>query len=251
MDGLLGRAALPVDGGAGHVLGQVGGQPAGAGDVAGLPADGVDAAVDHVLDRAGVDAGAGHQRAQRVGAEVGGVDLAQPAAASPHGGADRIDDEGFSHGQISSGSGDALAVPGRIAVGAGEGPGALEVAVQVVLDGVADGAVALQRLAAAEAGGVGRHGLGHRDVARLHRGGGAAHRRAGEGELLERVGEVVLHRLERADRHAELLALLARSRRSGRACAGRARRAGRRRRGRAGRGRRPSVASRIGCSRAT
>ena len=152
--------------------------------------------------------GAGHQRAQRVGAEVGGVDLAQPATASPHGGADRIDDEGFGHRQISSRLGDALAVPGRIAVGAGEGPRALEEAVQVVLDGVADGAVALQGLPAAEAGGVGRHGLGHRDVAGLHRGRGAADRGPGEGELLERVGEVVLHRLERADRHAELLALL-------------------------------------------
>ena len=63
MDGLLRRAALAVDGGAGHVLGQAGGQPAGAGDVAGLAADGVDAAEHDVLDRARVDAGAVDERA--------------------------------------------------------------------------------------------------------------------------------------------------------------------------------------------
>src|SRR3546814_571995 len=50
VDGLLGRPALPVDGGAGHVLGQAGGEPACAGDVAGLATDGVDAAEHHVLD---------------------------------------------------------------------------------------------------------------------------------------------------------------------------------------------------------
>ena len=69
---------------AGHVLGQAGGEPAGAGDVAGLRADGVDAAEDHVLDR-----GAGRCRCARparvidVRAEVGGVDLRQAAAAPP------------------------------------------------------------------------------------------------------------------------------------------------------------------------
>ena len=85
VDGLLGRAALPVDGRAGHVLGEVGGQPAGAGDVAGLPADGVDAAVDHVLDRARVDAGAGH-RARAAGGRrgrPGGPGSARRPAARP------------------------------------------------------------------------------------------------------------------------------------------------------------------------
>ena len=62
VDGLLRAAALSIDGGAGHVLGKVGRQPARAGDVARLPADGVDAPVDHVLHRGRVDARAGHQR---------------------------------------------------------------------------------------------------------------------------------------------------------------------------------------------
>ena len=56
--GLLRRAALAVDGGAGHVLGEPGHEPRGAGDVAGLAADGVDAAEHDVLDGARVDAGA-------------------------------------------------------------------------------------------------------------------------------------------------------------------------------------------------
>ena len=55
---LLGGAALPVDGHAGHVVGQPGHQPGGAGDVAGLGADGVAAAHDHVVDGRRVDAGA-------------------------------------------------------------------------------------------------------------------------------------------------------------------------------------------------
>ena len=45
----------------------------------------------------------------------------------------------------------------------------LRIQVQVVLDRVADGAVALQRLAADEFGGVGRHRLGHRHVAAARR----------------------------------------------------------------------------------
>ena len=87
-------------GGAGHVLGQAGGQPAGAGDVAGLAADGVDAAEHDVLDRARVDAGALDEGAERVGAEVGRVDLAQAAAPAADRRADGVDDEGFGHGGI-------------------------------------------------------------------------------------------------------------------------------------------------------
>ena len=92
---LLGRAALPVDGHAGHVVGQPGDQPRGAGDVAGLGADRVAAAEDHVVDGARVDAGAGHQRADRVGGEVGGVDAGERAAALADRRADRVDDEGL------------------------------------------------------------------------------------------------------------------------------------------------------------
>ena len=57
------RAALPVDGHAGHVVGQPGDQPGGPGDVAGLRADGVAAAEDDVVDRARVDVGAVEQAA--------------------------------------------------------------------------------------------------------------------------------------------------------------------------------------------
>ena len=98
VDGLLGRAALAVDGGAGDVLGAAGHQPAGAGDVAGLAADGVDVAEHHVLDRAGVDAGAVEQGPDRVGPQVGRVDLAQAAAPLAHGGPDGVDDVGLGHG---------------------------------------------------------------------------------------------------------------------------------------------------------
>ena len=53
---LLRRPALAVDGGPGDLLGEAGGQPAGAGDVAGLGADGIEAAEDDVLHRRRVDA---------------------------------------------------------------------------------------------------------------------------------------------------------------------------------------------------
>ena len=73
VDGLLGGAALAVDGGAGDVLGEPGHQPARAGDVARLGTDGVDAAEHHVLDGAGVDAGAFDQRLDAWRTEVGRV----------------------------------------------------------------------------------------------------------------------------------------------------------------------------------
>ena len=56
--GLLGRAALAVDGGGGHRERQAGGQPGGAGDVEGLLADLADAAADDLADLGRVDAGA-------------------------------------------------------------------------------------------------------------------------------------------------------------------------------------------------
>ena len=70
---LLGRAALPVHGDAGHRLGQARGQPGGAGDVAGLRADRVHAAEYHVVYGLRVDAGAVQQRPDDVRAEVGRV----------------------------------------------------------------------------------------------------------------------------------------------------------------------------------
>jgi hypothetical protein len=77
--GLLGRAALAVDGGAGDVLGSAGDQPTGAGDVARLTTDRVDVAEDDVLDRTRIDAGALQERLDGGGPEVGRVDLAQRA----------------------------------------------------------------------------------------------------------------------------------------------------------------------------
>ncbi len=88
--GLLRGAALAVDGGAGNFLGQTGREPAGAGDVAGLGADGVDAAENNVLNGGGVYTRAGHQRRERMGAQVGRVNLGQTAVAPAHGGADGL-----------------------------------------------------------------------------------------------------------------------------------------------------------------
>ena len=93
--GLLRRAALPVDGHAGHLLGQPGRQPGGAGDVARLRADGVDAAEDHVVDGGGIDPGALDQRADHVRAEVGRMGAGEPAAAPADRRTDRVDDVRF------------------------------------------------------------------------------------------------------------------------------------------------------------
>jgi hypothetical protein len=98
---LLGGAALPVDGDAGDLLGQPGGEPAGAGDVAGLRADGVDAAEHDVLDGGRVDLRPVHERGEDVRAEVGGVHAGEPAAPPSHGGADGVDDVCLGHGVFS------------------------------------------------------------------------------------------------------------------------------------------------------
>ncbi len=97
MDGLLGGAALPVDGGAGHLLGEARGEPGGAGDVPGLRADRVQAAEDDVLHRGRVDAAAFDQRLDDVGPEVGGVDGGESALAPADRGAYRFDDVGLGH----------------------------------------------------------------------------------------------------------------------------------------------------------
>ena len=97
MDRLLGGAALAIDGGAGDALRQPGGEPGGAGDVAGLRTDRVDAAEDDVVDRRRIDLGPLDQRLDRVRAEVGRVDRGEPAAAPPDRGAHRVDDVGLRH----------------------------------------------------------------------------------------------------------------------------------------------------------
>ncbi|MNM71588.1 hypothetical protein D3C81_832570 [compost metagenome] len=96
--GLLGRTALAVDGGTGDLLGEPGSQPAGAGDVAGQRADGVDATENHVVVVVFGDAVTLDQRTQHMGAQVGGVNLAQAALAPPGGRAQGVDDIGFRHG---------------------------------------------------------------------------------------------------------------------------------------------------------
>ena len=122
-----------------------------------------------------------------------------------------------------------------------ERPGPLHEQVQVVLERVADGAVALERLAGGERGGVAGQGLGHRHMGRRvgivvrDRPRGAVHERAGELDRDAGVGEVVLHGLEAADGHAELLALLGVVDGEVEHPAGEARRAARPRRARRGR----------------
>ena len=71
--GLLRRAALAVHGGAGHLVGEAGNEPARARDVARLRSDGVDTAEHDVVDRGRIDVDPVHQRADRMGAEVGRV----------------------------------------------------------------------------------------------------------------------------------------------------------------------------------
>ena len=97
VDRLLGRAALPVHGDAGNRLGQAGREPRGAGDVAGLRADGVHAAEHDVVHGQRVHAGAGQQRRDDVRAEIGRVRAGQPAAAAADRGPDRIDQERLGH----------------------------------------------------------------------------------------------------------------------------------------------------------
>ena len=114
MDGLLGRAALAVDGDTGHGVGQTGGEPAGAGDVAGLATDGVDVAEDDILDRGRVDPGALEQGGDAGGTQVGGVHVGESASALAGGRADGVDDVGLGHGHQCgpSDSGVPKRVPG-------------------------------------------------------------------------------------------------------------------------------------------
>jgi len=88
VDGLLTGAALSVDGRARDAQGHPGGEPRGAGDVAGLGADGVDAAEDDVVDDLRVDTGAFDDRLDDVRAQVGRMLSGQAAAALADGRAD-------------------------------------------------------------------------------------------------------------------------------------------------------------------
>ncbi len=100
MHGLLGGAALAVDGGGGHGLGQPCGERGVAGGVHGLLADLVDGAADDVVDQLRVHAGAFDEGAQGVGEQFDGVDAGEGAVglALADGGAYGFDDDGVTHG---------------------------------------------------------------------------------------------------------------------------------------------------------
>ena len=97
MHRLLGGAALPVYGHARHMLRQPGGQPAGAGDVPGQRADGVNAAEHHIFVVVRRHLIALHQSLERMTAQIGRVQLVQPAPAPPRGGAQGVNDVGLGH----------------------------------------------------------------------------------------------------------------------------------------------------------
>jgi hypothetical protein len=97
VDGLLGRAALPVDGDALHFLGQPGGQPRGPGDVARLRADRIDAAEDDVVDGQRIKSGPREQGGDHVAAEVGRVRPGKCTTAPAGRRAHRVDDVGLGH----------------------------------------------------------------------------------------------------------------------------------------------------------
>jgi hypothetical protein len=73
------------------------GQPAGAGNIARLGADGVHAAKEDVLDRKGIDVVARHQGFEDVGPEVGRVDGREAASPPADRRANGVDDESLGH----------------------------------------------------------------------------------------------------------------------------------------------------------
>ena len=102
VDRLLGRAALPVDGGAGDGVGKARGEGGVAPDVHGLLSDGHRAPVDDVFDQRGVEVVALDECAQRLGGEVDRVPTGEPPVPLPDRGPDDIDDHGARHDPIVS-----------------------------------------------------------------------------------------------------------------------------------------------------
>ena len=97
MDGLLGAAALAVDGGGRDRVGEIGGEQHVAGDVDALLADLVYTTEHDVLDHAGLDAGTLYDLVQHHCAEVVRVDAGKDTGAPAHGGANGLYDYNFSH----------------------------------------------------------------------------------------------------------------------------------------------------------
>src|SRR4051812_45087293 len=115
VQGLLARAALAVDRRTGHLFRQTGGQPRGAGDVARLRPQRVEAAEDDVFDHRGVDAGPADELFEDVRPQVGGVGGRQTTVLLADRGADRFDDVGLGHGSRLAES-DGSSETGRSAV---------------------------------------------------------------------------------------------------------------------------------------
>ena len=95
VDRLLRRAALPVDRGGRHVLGQPGADPRVAGHVGRLLAHLGHAAADDVVDPLGIDPGALDELGQREAEEIGGVPPRQPSLALADRRAEGVDDDRF------------------------------------------------------------------------------------------------------------------------------------------------------------
>jgi len=98
--GLLGGAALTVDGGADRRFREPGGEGGVAAHVDCLVPHLHDAAHDHVLDQLRVEAGALDQSVQRERGEINGVDVLERAVPPPLRGADGVDDDGRGHGSL-------------------------------------------------------------------------------------------------------------------------------------------------------
>ncbi|SLH87554.1 Uncharacterised protein [Mycobacteroides abscessus subsp. abscessus] len=102
MVGLLGRAALGVDGGGADLPRQARVQPRDPGDVVGLLACLGDAAADDLLDQGRIQVGAFEQSALGEAEQFGGVQAGEPAAALADRGASGLDDDGCAHLDSSS-----------------------------------------------------------------------------------------------------------------------------------------------------
>ena len=95
--GLLRAAALAVDGGRAHLLGQSGRQPGHPGDVVGLLPVLRDTAADDLFDKRSVDAGLVHQSPLGGAEQFGGVQPGQPSVALPDRAAGGLDDDRITH----------------------------------------------------------------------------------------------------------------------------------------------------------
>ena len=96
--GLLARAALRVDDGAGGVLGEAGVQPGAAHRAVGLLTGLGDDAADDLLDQVRVDPGAPQHLGLGLTQQHRGVHAGEPALPLAEGGADGVDDHGVAHG---------------------------------------------------------------------------------------------------------------------------------------------------------